>query len=129
MISQQYIEPRLGALITEWETVGLGGKIYSEICAIVKAAVIGVGRIGTPEVAEEILAKGRVDLVGLGRQLLADPFWPRKGQEGRAQEIVRCDACNLHCWIAYRSKHLPADAPLCKLNERAGKESEIPAPE
>jgi 2,4-dienoyl-CoA reductase-like NADH-dependent reductase (Old Yellow Enzyme family) len=35
-----------------------------------------VGLISTPEMAEEILANGRADLVVLGRILLSDPHWP-----------------------------------------------------
>ncbi len=35
-----------------------------------------VGMIRTPELAEEILANGRADLVFMARALLADPAWP-----------------------------------------------------
>ena len=35
-----------------------------------------VGLISSPEMAEEIVANGRADLVVLGRALLFDPHWP-----------------------------------------------------
>ncbi len=35
-----------------------------------------VGLIHSPDMAEEIIANGRADLVVLGRTLLADPVWP-----------------------------------------------------
>jgi len=35
-----------------------------------------VGLISAPEMAEEILANGRADLIVLGRVLLSDPHWP-----------------------------------------------------
>ena len=40
--------------------------------------VMTVGRINTPELAEEILAKGQADFICLSRALLADPFFPAK---------------------------------------------------
>ncbi|MEE8399083.1 MAG: NADH:flavin oxidoreductase [Desulfobacterales bacterium] len=91
--------------------------------------VIGVGRINTPEVAEEILAQGRADMVAIGRQLIADPFWPKKVREDRFNDVVACDSCNINCSSSAFKRNLPEDAPLCKNNERVGKEWEIPAPE
>ena len=95
----------------------------------VSIPVIAVGRINTPEVAEEILARGQADMVAIGRQLIADPFWPKKALEGRANEIVACDSCNIYCYAPTFKRKVPEDAPLCKFNERVGKEWEIPAPE
>ncbi len=95
----------------------------------VSIPVIAVGRINTPEAAEEILTKGRADMVGIGRQLIADPFWPKKVQEGRFNEVVACDSCNINCYSPAFERNLPEDAPICKFNERVGREWEIPAPE
>ena len=95
----------------------------------VNIPVIGVGRINTPEVAEEILEQGRADMVAIGRQLIADPFWPKKVQEGRVNEVVTCDSCNINCHSPAFYRRLPEGAPLCKVNERVGREWEIPAPE
>lgn len=92
----------------------------------VNIPVITVGRINTPEVAEKILAKGQADMVAIGRQLVADPFWPKKVLEGRSNEIVVCDSCNINCGSPAFERRLPEDAPLCKFNERVGKEWEIP---
>jgi 2,4-dienoyl-CoA reductase-like NADH-dependent reductase (Old Yellow Enzyme family) len=39
-------------------------------------ATAAVGLISSPEMAEEIIANGRADLVVLGRMLLFDPNWP-----------------------------------------------------
>jgi len=91
--------------------------------------VIAVGRINTPEAAEAILEKGQTDMVAIGRQLVADPFWPRKVREGRFDEVVVCDSCNINCSSAAFERSIPDDAPLCKFNERVGREWEIPAPE
>ena len=96
----------------------------------VSVPVIGVGCINTPELAEDILLKGRADLIGLGRQLIADPFWPKKVFEGRTNEIMSCDYCNANCFsfVPGRPKLKPS-ASLCRVNPRAGHESETPPPE
>lgn len=95
----------------------------------VNIPVIAVGKINTPEVAEEVLSKGQADMVAIGRQLIADPFWPRKAQEGRFNEVVACDSCNINCYAPTFYRRLPEGAPICKFNERVGREWEIPAPE
>lgn len=95
----------------------------------VNIPVIAVGRINTPEVAEEVLAKGQADMVAIGRQLIADPFWPKKVLERRRNEIVACDSCNIYCFAPTFKRRVPEGAPLCKFNERVGREWEIPAPE
>jgi len=93
----------------------------------VSIPVIAVGKINTPEAAEEILTQGQADMVAIGRQLIADPFWPKKVMEGRPGDIVACDCCNVNCYSVAFKRRLPEGAPLCKVNERVGKEWEIPA--
>ncbi|MBN1799525.1 MAG: hypothetical protein JW822_13200 [Spirochaetales bacterium] len=50
--------------------------------------LIGVGRITSGESAESILCRNKADLVALGRQLVADPYWPLKVKEQRECGIV-----------------------------------------
>jgi 2,4-dienoyl-CoA reductase-like NADH-dependent reductase (Old Yellow Enzyme family) len=57
--------------------------------------VVSVGKISDPADAERLLAEGQADLIGMARQLLADPDWTRKVVEGRPQDIVRCIYCNV----------------------------------
>lgn len=92
----------------------------------VNIPVIAVGRINTPDVAEAILQKGQADMVAIGRQLIADPFWPSKVREGRVSEIIACDSCNINCYAPAFERKLPTGAPLCKVNPRVGKEWENP---
>lgn len=56
--------------------------------------IITAGKIREPKHAEEILAQGKADIIGLCRSMLADPDWPIKAKEGREKEIVKCVACN-----------------------------------
>ncbi len=44
--------------------------------------------------AEENLKNNTVDLVGVGRQAIADPLFVQKLREGRAEDICWCDTCS-----------------------------------
>ncbi|WP_040228653.1 NADPH dehydrogenase NamA [Bhargavaea cecembensis] len=46
-----------------------------------------VGMIAEPEHAEEIVRNGRADLVLLGRELLRDPYWPRRAANVLGAEV------------------------------------------
>jgi 2,4-dienoyl-CoA reductase (NADPH2) len=82
--------------------------------------VVASTRIQTPEQAEEILARGDADLVGLCRALLVDPDWPAKAAAGRAEAIRRCIACN-QCW-GWITDGQPIS---CVHNATAGREAEL----
>jgi len=81
--------------------------MYTPDCYFVEAAeeikkhvtvpVMVAGKIRTPEEAEDIINGGNVDLILLGRTLVADPEWAVKTKEGRAQDIHRCVSCNAGC--------------------------------
>lgn len=57
--------------------------------------VISVGKISEPAEAERLLTEGKADLIGMARQLLADPDWVKKVEERRADRILRCIWCNV----------------------------------
>jgi 2,4-dienoyl-CoA reductase-like NADH-dependent reductase (Old Yellow Enzyme family) len=57
--------------------------------------IVSVGKISDPADAERLLAEGKADLVGMARQLLSDPDWVRKVEQGRGDAIVRCIYCNV----------------------------------
>ncbi|MBL8700404.1 MAG: NADH:flavin oxidoreductase [Alphaproteobacteria bacterium] len=57
--------------------------------------IISVGKISDPVDAEGLLRDGKADIVGMARQLLADPDWVRKVAEGRPEAIIRCIYCNV----------------------------------
>ena len=58
---------------------------------------ITVGNIRDPKVAEDILARGDADFIGMGRGLIADPEWVNKVQFGNTDDINRCISCNNGC--------------------------------
>ena len=79
--------------------------------------VIASTRIQGPEQAEDAIARGEADMVGMCRALLVDPDWPNKAARGEADRIRRCIACN-QCW-AWISVGEPI---ACATNPVAGRE-------
>lgn len=59
--------------------------------------VLVAGRILDPEQAEEALANGDCDLVGMTRAIIADPDLPHKTKEGKLSRIRPCNACTEGC--------------------------------
>lgn len=59
--------------------------------------VITSGNFRTPEVAENVIAKGDADLIGMGRGLIAEPFWVNKVASGKKKLLRRCISCNIGC--------------------------------
>lgn len=81
-----------------------------------------VGRIHTPELAENLLEQGKADLIAVGRGLIADPEWPKKAQEGRPETICPCISCNQGC-----SDRMYFQQDIsCTVNPCAGRESTFP---
>jgi 2,4-dienoyl-CoA reductase (NADPH2) len=88
----------------------------------VSIPVMASNRIASPKDAEEIIANGFADMVNLGRVLIADPFWPQKARDGRADEIRPCVGCSQGCTDSVFSG-MPV---YCIGNPRAGYEGERP---
>lgn len=58
---------------------------------------IAIGNIRNPQVAEDILARGDSDIIGIGRGLIADPDWCNKARYGDVEDIRKCISCNIGC--------------------------------
>lgn len=71
--------------------------IPSSIRRAVQLPVVGVGRIKDPQQAEQILAAGHADLVGIVRAQIADPEFANKSRQGRTADIRLCLSCNQEC--------------------------------
>jgi dimethylamine/trimethylamine dehydrogenase len=57
--------------------------------------VVGVGRYTSPDRMVSLIRKGHLDLIGAARPSIADPFLPRKIEEGRIEDIRECIGCNM----------------------------------
>lgn len=63
----------------------------------VQIPVMAVGVLREPAFCDEIIESGQTDYVLLGRQLLCDPYWPEKAQNGKAHTIRKCISCMDGC--------------------------------
>jgi dimethylamine/trimethylamine dehydrogenase len=57
--------------------------------------VVGVGRFTSPDTMASQLSRGVLDMIGAARPSIADPFLPRKIEEGRIEDIRECIGCNI----------------------------------
>ncbi|TAN08018.1 MAG: FAD-binding protein [Rhodanobacteraceae bacterium] len=83
--------------------------------------LVTTNRINTPDVAEQVLARGDADMVSMARPFLADPDWVAKARNGRAALINPCIACNQACLDhVFENKRAS-----CLMNPRACFETEL----
>ena len=73
--------------------------LAATIKATVHIPVFAAGRIMDAAQAGHILSEGQADGVEMIRPLIADPYLPQLSQEGRADEVRPCIACNQGCQV------------------------------
>lgn len=95
--------------------------VTEKVRGAVSVPLVTSNRINTPEVAEEILASGRADMVSMARPFLADPDFVAKAAEGRADAINTCIGCNQACLDHIFSGKVTS----CLVNPRACHETEL----
>ncbi|MFB7513513.1 FAD-dependent oxidoreductase [Streptomyces sp. NPDC056144] len=95
--------------------------VTKKLMGEVSVPLVTSNRINTPEVAEEILADGRADLVSLARPFLADPAFVAKAAEGRSDRINTCIGCNQACLDHTFNLKITS----CLVNPRACHETEL----
>ncbi|WP_112321142.1 NADPH-dependent 2,4-dienoyl-CoA reductase [Oceanibium sediminis] len=102
--------------------------VTRRMMAEVSIPLITSNRINTPEVAEDVLARGCADMVSMARPFLADADFVAKAKAGRAAEIAPCIACNQACL----DHTFQMKVSTCLVNPRACHETELlytPAPQ
>ena len=72
---------------------GVNVYLAREMRKHVGIRVEAIGGINDPALAEQVLADGSADLVGMARSFIADPNWARKAQHGQAEDIRPCIRC------------------------------------
>jgi dimethylamine/trimethylamine dehydrogenase len=80
--------------------------------------VVGVGRYYDPEKMLQVINSGIVDIIGAARPSIADPWLPRKIDEGRVDDIRTCIGCNV-CISRWEMGGVPF---ICTQNATAGEE-------
>ncbi len=91
---------------------GAAVQYAARIRESVKIPVIAVGKLGETAEANRVAQEGGVDLVAIGRQMIADPTTAEKVLSGRGDEIVRCKECR-SCFASI-GKGLPM---ICSVNK------------
>ena len=96
-------------------------KINRELKQMSRLPVVAFGRMNSPQLGEEALRAGEADLIGMARQLIADPWTPEKTRRGRAELVRRCIACNDACIFQVGQEK----AIRCIQNPGAGRERQV----
>ena len=103
-------------------------KIDAEkaIKEVVSIPVFGDGKLTKPEIAKRAIEENIVDYVGLGHQMLADPYWPTKVKTGHTEDITPCIGCNECLLAGFSGKHY-----YCAVNPKcyAEKSFYLPKPD
>ena len=98
---------------------------YTWVSARVRAEmpipVITSNRINTPDVAEEVIARGDADMVSMARPFLADANFVAKAAAGKDDEINTCIGCNQACLDAIFNGKITS----CLVNPFACNETEM----
>lgn len=74
---------------------GFQEKYTSFVKSVTTKPVVGVGRYTSPDSMVRVIRKGILDLIGAARPSIADPFLPKKIEEGRIDDIRECIGCNI----------------------------------
>ncbi|MGE5408063.1 MAG: FAD-dependent oxidoreductase, partial [Syntrophothermus sp.] len=79
--------------------------------------IAAVGRFTNADTMAEAVSSGVIDIIAAARPSIADPFLPRKIEEGRYDEIRECIGCNI-C-----ASRFPMATPIvCTQNATLGEE-------
>ncbi len=104
--------------------------VFADAAGAIKAGV-GVpvllgGGIRDPEVAEQVLAEGKADMVGMVRAFIADPEWAKKTRDGEVADLRRCTGDNEGCRKRTLFRAAGGGMPIgCTTNAAAGREEEM----
>lgn len=93
--------------------------LAEEIKKHVSKPVATIGGLNDPAMMDELIGSGKVDIVVMGRALLADPELPSKVMENREDEIVRC----LRCFVCMAERGT-TQTRRCSVNPLIGREWE-----
>lgn len=70
-------------------------ELVAGIKELTSKPVVGVGRFTSPDVMIKQINSGNLDFIGCARPSIADPFLPKKIEDGRIEDIRECIGCNI----------------------------------
>lgn len=74
---------------------GAQEKYTAFVKQVTSKPVVGVGRFTSPDAMVSQIKRGILDMIGAARPSIADPFLPKKIEEGRLEDIRECIGCNI----------------------------------
>ncbi|WP_394169807.1 FAD-dependent oxidoreductase [Saccharospirillum alexandrii] len=113
-------EARVPTIVTSVPRAAFA-RVTERIRKEVSIPVVACNRINTPEIAETIIASGQADMVSMARPFLADSDFVNKAEQGDAEAINTCIACNQACLDHIFEMKLTS----CLVNPRACRETEL----
>lgn len=112
--------------LSNWDDDGKSARFSDEghqepyvkfVRTVTSKPVVGVGRFTSPDAMVAMITGGTLDLIGAARPSIADPFLPRKIEQGRFDDIRECIGCNV-C-VAWDKASVPI---RCTQNPTMGEE-------
>ena len=90
----------MGSWSRDSRTARFSGEGFQEpfvrgLKALTTKPVVGVGRFTSPDAMVEQVRSGTLDFIGAARPSIADPFLPKKIEEGRSDDLRECIGCNI----------------------------------
>jgi dimethylamine/trimethylamine dehydrogenase len=89
--------------IAEWSKDSGTSRFYPEgyqlrttgrVREVTAKPIVGVSRWTSPDLMVKVVTSGKLDIIGAARPGIADPFLPRKIEEGRLDDIRECIGAN-----------------------------------
>lgn len=90
--------------IADWSNDSMTARFSEEafqepytafVKSLTSKPVVGVGRFTSPDTMVAQIRRGVLDMIGAARPSIADPFLPKKIEDGRENEIRECIGCNI----------------------------------
>ncbi len=90
--------------VAEWENDSITSRFADEgfqepfisfVKQVTTRPVVAVGRYTTPDRMVSLVKNGMLDMIGAARPSIADPFMPKKIEEGRIEDLRECIGCNI----------------------------------
>ncbi len=90
--------------VSEWSNDSMTSRFAAQgfqesytafVKSVTNKPVVTVGRYTSPDTMVSLVKNGLVDFIGAARPSIADPFLPKKIEEGRPEDIRECIGCNI----------------------------------
>ncbi len=80
---------------SRFQPEGFQEPFVQRVKQVTTKPVVGVGRFTSPDTMVSQVRRGILDMIGAARPSIADPFLPKKIEEGRLEDIRECIGCNI----------------------------------